>query len=71
MVLNILLSLLLIVLVGISVLLFIWWKKYGKKIFESVSKMQKTMGQVGGQKKPLDMSNLLSELDKMSKMFKK
>ncbi len=71
MVLNILLSLLLIVLVSISVLLFIWWKKYGKKIFESVSKMQKTMGQVGGQKKPLDMSNLLSELDKMSKMFKK
>jgi hypothetical protein len=71
MVLNILLSLLLIVLVGISVLLFIWWKKYGKKIFESVSKMQKTMGQVGGQKKPLDMSNLLSELDKMNKMFKK
>lgn len=71
MVLNILLSLLLIVLVGISVLLFIWWKKYGKKIFESVTKMQKTMGQVGGQKKPLDMSNLLSELDKMSKMFKK
>lgn len=71
MVLNILLSLLLIVLVGISVLLFIWWKKYGKKIFESVSKMQKTMGQVGGQKKPLDMSNLLSELDKMSKMVKK
>ena len=71
MVLNILLSLLLIVLVGISVLLFIWWKKYGKKIFESVSKMPKTMGQVGGQKKPLDMSNLLSELDKMSKMFKK
>jgi len=71
MVLNILLSLLLIVLVGISVLLIIWWRKYGKKIFESVSKMQKTMGQIGGQKKSLDIPNLLNEMNKINKMFKK
>lgn len=71
MVLNILLSLLLIVLVGISVLLILWWKKYGKKIFESISKMQKTMGQIGGQKNSLDIPNLLNEMNKINKMFKK
>jgi len=71
MVLNILLTLLLIVLIGISVLIIVWWRKYGKQIFESLNKVQKTMGQFGGQKKSSGIPDLLSELDKFSKMFKK
>jgi hypothetical protein len=71
MVLNILLTLLLIVLIGISVLIIVWWRKYGKQIFESLNKVQKTMGQFGNQKKSLEVPDLLNQLDKFSKMFKK
>lgn len=71
MVLNILLSLLLIVLITISTLVVIWWVKYGKQLFNLLLKMQNSMGQLKGQKKPLDVSSLFNELDKVSKMFKK
>lgn len=71
MVLNIILSLLIIVLITITVLIVIWWVKYGKQLFNLLLKMQNNMGQLKGQKKPLDVSSLFNELDKVSKMFKK
>jgi hypothetical protein len=36
----ILLSILTVVLVSISVIFYIWWKKYGKKIFDMVTNLK-------------------------------
>ena len=74
MVLNILLGLLLLLLTGITVLVILWWKKYGKSLFKMIDKLQKTTSQFGESKKvndKLDISNLLDNLNNISKIFKK
>lgn len=38
--LNIILTILTVVLITITVLLTIWWRKYGKDLFSSISKMK-------------------------------
>ena len=74
MVLNILLGLLLLLLTSITVLVILWWKKYGKSLFNMVDKLQKTTSQLGGSKKvndKLDISSLLDNLNNINKIFKK
>jgi hypothetical protein len=74
MVLNILLGLLLLLLTGITVLVILWWKKYGKSLFKMIDKLQKTTSQLGGSKKvndKLDISSLLDNLNNINKIFKK
>ena len=39
--LNIILTILVLVLLSISILATIWWKKYGKKIFDTMLNMDK------------------------------
>lgn len=38
--LNIILTILVLVLIGITVLVTFWWRKYGKKIFNTVSDLK-------------------------------
>lgn len=38
--LNIILTILVLVLIGITVLIILWWRKYGKKIFNAVSDLK-------------------------------
>lgn len=38
--LNIILTLLTIVLITITVLVYIWWKKYGKQLFDTMNQMK-------------------------------
>ena len=73
MVLNILLSLLLLTLLTISTLICVWWFKYGKRMFDSFTKMQKTLNQNKlhmNSSGKLDMNGLLDELNKINKIFK-
>lgn len=38
--LNIILTILVLVLIGITALVIFWWRKYGKKIFNTVSNIK-------------------------------
>jgi hypothetical protein len=44
--LNIILTVLTIVLISITVLLSIWWRKYGKKLFETLSSVKNLTSQI-------------------------
>lgn len=68
MVLNILLTILIVVLVGITTLMVIWWKKYGKKMFKTFIDLQNTMGKTS---KSIDIPNLLNEFGRINNLFKK
>ena len=38
--LNVILTILVITLIGVLTMLILWWKKYGKKVFDSVNSMK-------------------------------
>ena len=42
--LNIILTILVVVLITITILLSIWWRKFGKQIFNSTSDIKKVTG---------------------------
>ena len=46
--LNIILTLLVVVLLTITIMLYIWWKKFGKKMFDSMSNMKNLLPKDGG-----------------------
>jgi len=70
--LNIILTLLVIVLLTITIMLYIWWKKFGKKMFDSMSNMKNLLPKDDG-KLPnnLDINQLFSSLTKINQQFKK
>jgi len=70
--LNIILTLLVIVLLTITIMLYIWWKKFGKKMFDSMSNMKDLIPKDGGQlPNNLDINQLFSSLTKINQQFKK
>jgi len=70
--LNIILTLLVIVLLTITIMLYIWWKKFGKKLFDSMSNMKNLIPKDGGQlPNNLDINQLFSSLTKINQQFKK
>ena len=70
--LNIILTLLVIVLLTITIMLYIWWKKFGKKMFDSLSNMKNLIPKDGGQlPNNLDINQLFSSLSKINQKFKK
>jgi len=70
--LNIILTLLVIVLLTITIMLYIWWKKFGKKMFDSMSNMKNLLPKDGGQlPNNLDINQLFSSLTKINQQFKK
>jgi hypothetical protein len=71
MVTNILLLILILILLGISILVITWWVKYGKKIFNTISKISSLSSNNGMSKPTLDVGQLLNEMNKINKIFKK
>lgn len=70
--LNIILTLLVVVLLTITIMLYIWWKKFGKKMFDSMSNMKNLIPKDGGQlPNNLDINQLFSSLSKINQKFKK
>lgn len=70
--LNIILTLLVVVLLTITIMLYIWWKKFGKKMFDSMSNMKNLIPKNGGQlPNNLDINQLFSSLSKFNQQFKK
>lgn len=70
--LNIILTLLVVVLLTITIMLYIWWKKFGKKLFDSMSNMKNLLPKDGGQlPNNLDINQLFSSLTKINQQFKK
>jgi hypothetical protein len=70
--LNIILTLLVVVLLTITIMLYIWWKKFGKKMFDSISNMKNLFPKDGGQlPNNLDINQLFSSLNKINQQFKK
>jgi hypothetical protein len=70
--LNIILTLLVVVLLTITIMLYIWWKKFGKKMFDSMSNMKNLLPKDGGQlPNNLDINQLFSSLTKINQQFKK
>ena len=63
--LNIILTILVVMLIGMITILIIWWKKYGKKLFESVSTI-KTMLPTGNK----NISNLGNVTDVIGELKK-
>jgi uncharacterized protein (UPF0333 family) len=70
--LNIILTLLVIVLLSITLMIYFWWKKFGKQMFNSISNMKNMFPKDGG-KLPnnLDINKLMSDLTKINQTFKK
>jgi len=70
--LNIILTLLVIVLLTITIMLYIWWKKFGKKMFDSMSNMKNLLPKDRGQlPNNLDINQLFSSLTKINQQIKK
>ena len=70
--LNIILTLLVVVILTITIMLYIWWKKFGKKMFDSMSNMKNFLPKDGGQlPNNLDINQLFSSLTKINQQFKK
>ncbi len=70
--LNIILTLLVVVLLTITIMLYIWWKKFGKKMFDSMSNIKTLIPKDGGQlPNNLDINQLFSSLSKINQQFKK
>ena len=70
--LNIILTLLVVVLLTITIMLYIWWKKFGKKLFDSMSNMKNLIPKDGGQlPNNMDINQLFSSLTKINQQFKK
>ena len=73
--LNIILTILTVVLITITVLLTIWWRKYGKKAFETLSSVKSLTSQIPTQTlqgQPLQGQNigdLMERLKKINDMF--
>lgn len=53
------------VLLMISIGLYLWWKKFGKEMFNMV----KNMGKIP--KQPINMGDLTKQMEQFSKMFNK
>lgn len=70
--LNIILTILVLVLITIFLSIYLWWKNFGKKMFNTMSNMNKVLPK-GSNKmiNPNNMGNILTEVDKMMKQFKK
>jgi hypothetical protein len=68
--LNVILTILVIMLIGMVTILIIWWKKYGKKLFESVGDI-KTMFPKGSKHTPTmgNLTNAFGELKKSMEML--
>ena len=69
--LNIILTLLVLTLVTITIMLYIWWKKYGKPMFENLMSMRNSLPKMGKSNMAMDLTQLMSELNKVSNQFKK
>jgi hypothetical protein len=71
--LNIILTLLVIVLLSITLMIYFWWKKFGKQMFNSISNMKNMFPKDGGKltNNTLDINKLMSDLTKINQTFKK
>jgi predicted transcriptional regulator YheO len=70
--LNIILTLLVVVLLTITIMLYIWWNKFGKKMFDSISYIKNLLPKyVGLLPINLDINQLFSSLNKINQQFKK
>jgi len=74
--LNIILTILVIVLITITVLLVIWWRKFGKNIFEIITKI-KSVGKpvnpnfTNGFPNMKDLTDQIQNINQMMKGYKK
>ena len=70
--LNIILTLLVVILLSITIIMYVWWKKFGKKMFGSMLNMKDLLPKGDG-KLPnnLDINQLMSNLTKIKEQFKK
>ena len=68
--LNVILTILVITLISVVTMLILWWKKYGKKVFESVNSM-KTMFPNGSKDTPTmgNLTNAFGDLKKSMEML--
>jgi hypothetical protein len=53
------------VLLGISIGFYLWWKNFGKEIFNMV----KNMGKIN--QKPINLGDLTKQMEQFSKIFNK
>ena len=69
--LNIILTILTIVLISITVLLSMWWRKYGKKAFKTLSSVKNLTSQIPTQTlqgQPLQGQNIGDLMDRIKKI---
>lgn len=67
--LNIVLTILVIVLVTMTILAIVWWKKYGKKLVNSMLDMNKLLPKRGNLNQP-DIGGMFNELNKFMSNIK-
>ena len=68
--LNIILTILVLVLIGITALVIFWWRKYGKKIFNTVSNI-KSKNDPQLKQNIGNINNAFADLGKAMDMLKK
>lgn len=69
--LNIILTILVLVLITIFISTYMWWKHFGKKMFDMMLNMNKVLPKDSNKMfNPNNMGNILSEVDKMMNQFK-
>jgi amino acid transporter len=70
--LNIILTILVLILLGIISVVIFWWVKFGKELFATMKNMNKILPTDSKKTTtPNNLGNLLSDLDKMMNQFKK
>jgi|694.fasta_scaffold49810_15 hypothetical protein len=70
--LNVILTILVLVLITISTLTVLWWKKYGKELFSLIINMKNMKENVSSSNPMLpDLNSLLSDFESISKNFSK
>jgi len=64
--LNIILTILVLILLTIFLSMYLWWRRFGKKMFDSMSSMNKILPKDTNKMfNPNDMGNMFSEVHKM------
>lgn len=69
--LNVILTILVLVLVGISTLIVFWWKKYGKELFSLLINIKNVGSKTPTQETLPNLNSLFSDIEILSKTFSK
>lgn len=71
MALTIVLSIFIIIFVTMGVLIYLWWRKYGKKLFDMILQLQNLQKMGSGTPKLPNMGDLQQQMKTFSDMMKK